>query len=98
MYAQITFPRSLISGFDRVFYTFMERLIEITDHIRPFFQSLGNFVELFFNGRSKMKVDDLFKILYQEIIHHRTNIGWEKLPAFGSCIFCFFFFGYVLTL
>ena len=65
----------------RIAEVFLEFLVKITERLRPTFLTFFDFVELFFQPRRVLDIEDVAKIFNQQIGHDQTNLGWEELPS-----------------
>ncbi|MNQ99190.1 hypothetical protein D3C85_1149140 [compost metagenome] len=54
------------------------------EHFSPLLQALCNLIELFFYFGREIKINNSFKMCYQEIVYHLTNIGREEFRLFRS--------------
>ncbi len=68
----------------------MEGLVELFDHTGPVHGSLSDLIEILLHGGGEIEIHDVIEILFQEVIHHGTDIGGEKFP-FSNPKFSFTF-------
>src|ERR1044071_6188816 len=78
-------------GNGRTFYflrlrnNLVERLVELVGHLMPFQPSARDLVELLLDLGSERIIQDLFKMLYEEIVHDHRHVGREQLVLLGTC-------------
>ena len=68
IHAKQAFPAHFLRVFGGVFHLFMERLVEVGNHLVPFHFPLGDFVELFFHIGGETVIHDGGEVFYQELV------------------------------
>ncbi len=70
----------------------MKWIIEIMDHFIPYQFPFGDFIKFQLHIGSEIIIQDIDKILHQEVVDQVTDIRRVKLGFFKACIFRFHFF------
>ena len=82
--------------FEGFFDLFVKGSVKLTDHLVPYLFAFGDIVEIFLHIGSKIIVEDIGKMVHQEIVDQHTDIGWKKFGFFVAGIFRFYRFGYLV--
>ena len=59
----------------------LELLVELLQSVGPALLAVFDFVELFFQPRRVLGIEDVFEVLHQQVGDHKADLGRDKLPA-----------------
>ena len=56
-------------------------LVELSERVSPLLFAFLDFVEFFFQPRRVLHIEDVAKILDQQIGNHQSDLSWHEFPA-----------------
>ena len=78
VFSQELFTAHLPGVFKGSFDMLVKRELNLPDHLVPYHPALCDLIELLFHTGGEIIIEDVVKMLYQEVVHNGSDIRGEK--------------------